>query len=218
MYKSLFHGLLVLLTLCISKASGQEVEISLPRMAVLYKDVDNPISIAVENYSCDRIIVYCSPGTLKKISGCHYIFRDSSSAKDGFIKVGIPSGDTVKWLSSFSFRQKKLPCPEIVVAKSKYHSITKASLLQNPFIQLTYREPLFIPDTNLTIASWSVLMSRNDSIIFRLTAMQGTYFPEALLRMIEIALPGDQFVFSDFVLNQPNPACKIPNSLTICIL
>ncbi len=218
MNKHIIFTLSLYLALSSPMVSGQTVVVSTTKMNILWRGIENPISIAVEHHPCSRIVATSNVGRLEKTSGCHYVFTDTSSAKQVYITVGIPSGDTVKWLSTYVFRQRKRPCPEIQVAASRYRSMTKRELLRNPLLSMTYWERLFIPDTNLTIASWSVHVLRNDTIVFRLTDIHGNNFPEELIRVIEAALPGDDFVFSDFVLSRPNPSCDIPDTLTIRIL
>gem|GEM_PF-3157457 len=198
--------------------SGQEVVVSLPSSCVLYRGVENPISMAIERYPCSKIVVSASSGNLERKSDCHFIFRDTSSAKEVHIKVGIPSGDTIKWLTTHQFRQRNIPCPKITIADHWSGMLHKEVLLQDPWLQLTYSDMLYLPDTNQCIKFWSVKVLRNDTTHFSLTSIEGNKFPNELIRCLETSQSGDVYVFSDFILCVPRPQCKYPDTIRFMIL
>ncbi len=63
MYIMLFFGNLQL--------SGQKTAIAADKSNVLYLEMDNPITIAVENTSCKELIVKSDNGTIKGQNGSY---------------------------------------------------------------------------------------------------------------------------------------------------
>lgn len=201
-----------------SVAIGQVVVVALTKMNVLYRGIDNPISIAVENYPCNRIVAVSKVGKLEKDTGCHYIFTDTSGAKEALIHVGVQEGDTVRWLSTYQFRIRNLPCPEITVAdsRSRYHN--KEVLLQNPELKLFYGESLFKVQKDQTILSWAVQLVRGDTVLYSSSGIEGGRFPNELIEVIRSAQANDRLIFSDITYSNPFHSCQLPEPFSISIL
>ena len=58
---------------------SQNVAIELDKMNVLYKFVDNPIKVVVQDYPCNKLILKSKYGNIKiAYDSCHYIYRTDS--------------------------------------------------------------------------------------------------------------------------------------------
>jgi GldM C-terminal domain len=85
---------------------GQIVSISTDRNNILYNDVDNPITIAAENYSCASLIVKIDNGKIDEKNG-HYICKPKRIGK-ATITVYQNQNGKLKKIGKGEFRVKRL--------------------------------------------------------------------------------------------------------------
>jgi hypothetical protein len=153
---TLISTFFVLMTL---SCLAQKVAVSTDRNNLLYLEVDNPLTIAVENKSCKEIIVTTDNGIITGQNGSYNCKPKSIGLAN--IIVSIKQNEKIKELQRVAFRVKYLvPIDNIkfsIANCSKDCIISKATLLQQKFVRAqvinmeinaTYPVDLFIQLTN----------------------------------------------------------------------
>ncbi len=106
--------LLILLFLYSHIAFSQGVVVAADKMNVLYIGLENPMSIAAENYSCKDLVVEISQGTITRDedNSCSYAVKVTTPGR-AIITVKNKRG---KILEEVIFRAKRAPYPVVKVA------------------------------------------------------------------------------------------------------
>src|SRR5664279_4244911 len=86
-------SIILIIFFCYSISSAQKFSISADRNNILYVGLDNPLTIAVENYPSNSIIVETDNGTIEGSSG-KYIFRANKRGKADVILYKRIKGQT----------------------------------------------------------------------------------------------------------------------------
>ena len=146
----------VSMTIC---GLAQKVAVSADKNNLLYLEVDNPLTIAVESQSCKNIIVTTDNGIITGENGSYNCKPKSIGAAN--IIVGVKQNGKVKELQRLSFRVKYLVPIEniqfIIANCGKDCKMSKTVLLQqklvraqviNMEINATYPVDLFTVEIN----------------------------------------------------------------------
>lgn len=189
----LISGIALLISI---SAFCQTVSVELEKMNVFYIGAENPITVAIENYACDKIIVKPSKGSVKKIDNCRYIYKiDSCSTYQEELFVGVRENNSITWLDTLNYRIKKAPTPIPYLAGNSGKAIKRGYLISSSSIQAKLEN--FDFDAYATITSYSYKIVRNDSIIGGEQNIQGNQYSEKLKSEINNAHRGDKFYFYD---------------------
>ncbi|MEZ5007216.1 MAG: GldM family protein [Chitinophagales bacterium] len=95
---------------------AQHITVANTRLNIIYMGIDNPISITVENYDCDDLIIYCTNGLIKQDDGCQYTIR-TSEVGEVKITVNIKKDGEITALKTIYFRSQRIPPPVAQVAR-----------------------------------------------------------------------------------------------------
>jgi len=199
--------LLLIAGLVPSLSYSQTVAVELVKMNVFYVGVENPIKIAVENYSCEKIIVKPEHGTITQtIDNGHYYYKtDSCAFFDERIFVGVTVEDSIKWLDTLEYRVKRIPTPQVVI-----HGCVSGLIKKEDFISsaiLTYILGFDLGDT-FTVINYSYEIWRNDSLISRETDIHGCMLSENLKLEIVSSQKGDKYYFFDIIAEISVNKCR----------
>jgi hypothetical protein len=87
-------------------ASGQEVAVSMTKMNTVYRLLENPIKVVIENQTVKKIVAIAKLGTLKPGGkpGEYFYYTDDCSLTNDLIYVGVKTWKGVKWLDTISCR------------------------------------------------------------------------------------------------------------------
>ena len=183
------------------KSHSQQVAIELEKMNVFYKSIENPIKVVAQNYPCEKLILKSKYGTIRHAGdSCHYIYRtDSCKAYYESIFVGKNLGDKLIWLDTLNFRLKKIPDPIVFVGYiTSYGNIDRNNLIATGGIGA--RVDNFDIDANFRVLQYSVLIYRNDTVIFKAKNIIGYKFSTELISEIKKSRTNDKYLFEDVVV------------------
>lgn len=94
---------------------GQGFAVSLEKMNIAYVNIDNPLTIVAEGYSCAQLIATCDNGTLTKQEDCRYLFRpEGLGVCEILIKVKTKRG--IKKIGSKKIRVKVETIGRVAIA------------------------------------------------------------------------------------------------------
>ena len=161
-------------------------------MNVVYRGLDNPMTISAAGFTNDQIRLVASGGAghLTSKGNGHYIFKPSlSKAKEVTFSVIAtkPDGTTQK-LAPTKFRIKNLPSPSISLAGKKEGNISKSVLINSPFLSARLIDFLF-KGVKYKVLSYTLTLSGRGvgSIQKKVT---GTRIPPKYLKKLKNASTG----------------------------
>jgi hypothetical protein len=179
---------------------GQQAAIRSEIGNVLYSGIENPISIVMPEKPCKAIVAKASHGKLtREAKTCLFYYKNDSCELSGdMIIVGYTSKAGIIWTDTSFFRVLSVPQPVPFVSGVRKGNITTEQLLAGTAIHLNLLG-FFIEGVKFSVGSYSVDIIRGDSLIFRQTGAQGNRFTPELTAMIQLAEPGDIYLFYDII-------------------
>ena len=188
---------------------SQNVAIELQKMNVLYKSVQNPINIAIDDCPCrGDIILKAKYGKLilqNNVDSCHYYYisYECISNKET-IFAGIKLNNKIKWIDSLNYELKDIPPIDYRprIGGKTGGTINKYYLIN----QLGLYAPLENYDINLNfeVLSFKIEIIRNDSIVLYKSEIKGHKFTEKILFEIKNSQSNDRVRFYDIEINVYN--------------
>ncbi|HPH16390.1 MAG TPA: GldM family protein, partial [Bacteroidales bacterium] len=89
---------------------GQKFTISSTRQNILYKGLENPIEIIVEDLKCKNIGVSTTNGKIEKYAECSYIFKADTIGEANISVYRKNKNDSIL-LGTYYFKVKNIPNP-----------------------------------------------------------------------------------------------------------
>lgn len=205
------HAIFIIVVIAFTSIASysQNVAIELEGMNILYIGVDNPINIAVENHSCEDIVVKTNAGKLTKTSDeCRYIYRtDSCDLRTETISVGVKSNGNIKWIDSTLYRVKNIPNPEIRIATNRNsHNNYSAEITRGGLIATMGDFDFYF---HFEVQRYSVEVLRNDSIIFKEYNVKGNGLSKEFISLYKNSHKGDYVRFFDCLIKGPSKCDRI---------
>ncbi len=180
---------------------SQKVLISTAKTNVFYQWIENPLSISVENYSCEDLVAKADKGILTG-SQCDYIYvTDSYNITKVKITVGVKRKGKIKWIDSMAIRVKSLPDPEPMLGMfGSGDTIPKAAFPYNTHINLPMSSgwELYGDCEKQDIISFTFKVKRNDSTIFQESYTNPKGFCDTFNYGLYDSLSHDYIFTSDF--------------------
>jgi hypothetical protein len=105
------NAIIILLCFLTSTSIGQTGVVAAKVMNVLYVGIDNPIEIAISEYSCDSVFIEIGNGTISGDS-CLYKIKPAHVGETHVKLNYIKNGDTI-YLSTKIFRVINIPRPDV---------------------------------------------------------------------------------------------------------
>lgn len=208
----------LLLTLCSFNNYGQTVVITSFCRPELFQWIENPLSIVVENTSCNNIVVKVSEGRIIQ-NGCQFTFTIEEDPIDDIkLFIGVKKKGTVNWIEQRTYKIKPAPLPSVRLISTYGDEISKS--------QLEFGLTLFVPDFTFgleaveskmyKVDTFSISVIRNDSTIFTKTNIPGNEVPLEVIEFIrKNGQNEDLLVFSNFRLSlYRKKRLKLPQILT----
>ena len=132
-------------------------------MNILYAGVDNPLTIAVENYSNSSIVVKTNNGKISRSNGSYTFFTTQIGTAD--IILYKKTNGKLKEIGKSSFRVKLIPYPIAKVGPSAGGRIQGIVLKSQQYIRADYD---FIDiDIRTPIDSFTVNIIPSDTCFFK---------------------------------------------------
>ncbi len=211
-------SLTIILILFLNMRSFQQVvAVSNDKMNVLYKGIDNPLTIAVENYSCSKIITKINCGKLiRDHDSCHYTFQaDSLCVGVVKIQVGVVDSGKSKWLGTEWFRMKRIPDPVAMIAGQTRGPISKTLLLSQVAIIPILMN--FDFELYFAVKTYSFEIVRNDSVIYKNEKIKGNRFTPEIINEIKKTKTNDKVKFYDITIIGLEKEDRIINEIKFTI-
>lgn len=169
------------------------VVISPTKMNVLYRGVDNPISVSVPGIDPEQLSVSCSGCDLTGSKG-NYIAR-VKSGYEATIKVSARDPETgkMKQLGDMLFRCKRIPPPTAKIAGKIEGKISKSALANTQGVGAFLEDFPF--DISYKVTSFTVRTT--DGEFATTVKVKGNRFTPEVKSMIERAKPGNDISFTN---------------------
>jgi antitoxin component YwqK of YwqJK toxin-antitoxin module len=201
----------VVFLLFVSNAFSQQAVVSADKMNVLYIGIDNPISIAVENYSCKDLKVENSQGYIirSESNPCSYNVKVTKPGKT-FITVKDKKG---KVISEHVFRAKHAPSPIAKIAGISEGVISKTKLLAQKGITTDLEN--FDFDFRYFVRQYTIATCSNNTI--HTEHVGGPLFSDKVYQLIKNANDGDVIIFDDISAGCPGCTTRKLNQIKLFI-
>jgi hypothetical protein len=196
---------ILFLSLCFVSAAGQRFSIAADKMNVLYADVDNPLTIAVENYPSNSIIVKTDNGIISGGQGS-YVFRSNQIGKADITLYKKVNGK-LKQIGKSSFRVKLIPDPTPKVGPSAGGKIQKIILKSQQYIRADYAG--IDIDINIPIDSFTVTIIRGDTCISKELKNYTNKFSKELTDALAEIKQSDIVIFKDIYSKRYNGETRV---------
>jgi len=169
-------------------AKPSSAVISADKMNVVYRGVQNPITISMPGVP-DNVVKATAPG-MKKAKGLGKYMLSPGKGKEVKINVSatLPDGSPVR--SSSSFRIKDIPGP-VATARGQYGMIKMPKTTVQK-VTVGAALPDFVFDLNLRVSGFSMKVPGSPTVIVKGTKMNG-----AAIRSLGKARKGDQITIFD---------------------
>jgi hypothetical protein len=191
--------LIIISVLSFSCSSGQKFTVSADKMNELYIGVDNPISVTVENMSCEDITVTTNNG---KISGsnCRYIFSGGTIGPANIAVYKKVKGK-MQVIGIWPFRVKHLPLPVFKIAHGK-DKISKPEIANQEYVRAEFEN--IDLDSHFIIDSFKVCIVSSDTCKFSIKTNYGNKISEEIRDEFKKLKQNDVVVFKDIFIKQPD--------------
>ncbi len=192
---------------------GQGFVVSADKMNVAYVGVDNPMTIIVEGYECDQLIVSCENGTIVKTGNCEYNFRPvREEAVEITVKVKTTSG--TKSFGVKKFRIKYMPSPRATIMGKSSGLIQTAIFKAQLGVSATIESIDF--DTRFIATSFKVEFFREQILLYSGPNI-GPLFTKTILEQMSKLKPGDRVFITDIKAVGPDSRERTLNNIDLTL-
>ncbi|WP_306641576.1 GldM family protein [Sanyastnella coralliicola] len=161
---------------------GQKPVVSNPMMNLIYRHVENPISIAMPGYDCEQLRVKCE-GALFDGKGCDYTILAQEGNQAILTISAVVNGDTLAQ-DEYYFRVKSVPdpVPSFAGKKPNDHTISKPDLMVAAGIRAEMQNFDYIINTKVVAFDMVVMSPEGGYIVKSSTSNRLTAEMKALLK------------------------------------
>lgn len=182
---------------------------------ILYLGINNPINVYHPEYTPDKYKISISQGKVTKVDTSFY----ANVYRKGFANVvlQVPDGKGgFKVVAEEIFKVKELPKPQVVLYNKEGGEIpAKLFKMQKGLEAIT--KDMDIP-ADFRVVEYSVTyVNANGLGIFK-EKVKGSYFTGKSRELIDLAQPGDIFIFDDIQVKGPDGVNKNVDALVFNIL
>lgn len=176
---------------------SQNIVASATKMNVLYIDVDNPFTFAVNNKDCKDFQLSSNNGIITCDDSCHCSINPIKIGTT-IIYIKDKKGELI---DSSVYRTKDLPDPFFNAGYGNHNGYywkrSKGAYLTDGDFSL---------GLHFTIKQFDIVKSKNDSmdVIEKIVTNIGPYYSEEALKLINSAKPKDVYYFENIIVIQPN--------------
>lgn len=213
------NSVLIILVLMISSlcfSQTEEIEdinftIAAERFNILYRGLDNPVSISVEGISSENLIVTVNNGASIKRSSKNYIVNvkpDSPPIVD--ISVSTRIDEEIMLIGTKQFRVKSIPPPQLTVggAFKDGAEVPKAAILLNPYLSARLDENFEFDGIYFNVTSFELYYQKEG--VTNYVTCKGSRFSEEIKSIISSMESGSDLSFSRIMVAGPEGAHQVP--------
>ncbi len=181
-----FKFLFLLVCLAFTLKVEAQAVVSVEKMNVLYRGLENPISVAIAGIDAKNVIVKVDHGLITKKDDVHYLIKPMGSNLQLTLTVSSIEGKDTAIQGVFSYRVLAVPMPNLIVANvssasPNSNSISMASLKVNPSLRAAMDN--FIFDIKCEVMSFTVSYMDGKKEVTE--SFKGSTIPASLLKNIE---------------------------------
>lgn len=172
--------------------------ISPTKMNVLYRGVDNPISVSVPGVSPDKLTVSCAGCTISGSKG-DYVAK-AGTGNEATIKVSAEINGKSKSIGDMVFRVKRIPPPTAMIAGKSEGKISKSALAGTQGVGAFLQDFPF--DINYRVTSFTVRAQKGEYT--QTVRVSGNVFNSEVRSLIQDMKPGSDISFTNIQANGPD--------------
>ena len=185
------------------RCCSQALSISSEYPFKIYQWIKNPMTIVLENHSCEELIVKSNVGQISG-SNCNYVYiLEDTSVNSVRISVGVMKRKNINWVKEIDFPVKPIPTPRVFISISEGRpTISKSELLVVPKILIPdyhYGEGVG-GDRKQRVVGYSIKITRNDSIIHEVINVTGNDLLNETIDFIKTKVQNNDLLIVDDIL------------------
>lgn len=192
---------------------AQKFSIAADKTNIFYLGVPNPLTIAVENYSCNAITVKTNNGKVSGRSGS-FIYEATSAGITDIILFRRIKGH-LKEIGRSTFRIKNIPDPIAKVGPSAGGNISKVVLRNQQYIRAELEN--FDFQLVFPIDSFTVCIIRGDTCLYKEINNSGNKFEQGLTTALNEIKKGDTVIFKKIFAHYPDRSQTVLNPILLFI-
>ena len=179
---------------------SQSIFVSANNFNLLYVGVDNPLTISVDNYTSDQIIVSADKGEITGGIGEMYIYRGYDS---GLVSIIAINKNTQKEIGRSYFRLKKIPNPVAKVSSIDGGIINTVALRSQSYIRAEL-DGFFPFDLRFTIKNFKVDIIKKGKKERKIFENFTNKFSDGLEKELKLLKEGDIVIFKEIAVEKPD--------------
>lgn len=182
---------------------------------ILYIGINNPVNIFHPEYEKSDYKISISQGKLVDIEGNYY----AQVSRKGFasVKLQVPDGKGgYKKVAEEMFKVKDLPKPEVVLHNESSGEMPAKLFKQQKGLEAITKN--MEVEADYRVVGYTITyINANGLGIFK-EKVRGSYFTGKSRELIELAQPGDIFIFDEISVKGPNGVNKNVDAMVFNIL
>ena len=179
------------------------VVISADKMKILYVGIDNPVSIAAQGITSDKLKVSISNGSIIGSNGKYIVNPGQDTISIIEVKAEMKSGE-IKKVGCDTFIIKRMPDPIPYIGKYSSNSyISKDELLKNSEINVSLNLPF---DLKFEVISFSFTYNEDNNLITK--KVTGNKFTKEIITVIKNLKAESKIYFEDIKAKGPDGAIR----------
>lgn len=196
-----------------SAVISQNVVVTCDKNNDLYIGVDNPISVAVENYPSNQIIVKADHGTLEG-SGWRYFYRGT---EPGGVSITVYKKSNLKEIGSWHFRLRYIPdpVPKIGPYGNSYRNARAIVLRSQNWIRADLE--YFDYEATFRVDSFTLSIFYRDSCFIKKVLNAGNNFTDEVRAALKTIKNGDIVIFEKISVIGPDRRRRLISPLVLTI-
>ncbi len=182
---------------------------------ILYLGINNPINVYHPEYTPDKYKVVISQGKVTKVDSSFY----ATVYRKGFANVTlqVPDGKGgYKVVAEEIFKVKELPKPQVVLYNKEGGEIPAKLFKMQKGLEAITKE-MEIP-ADFRVVEYSVTYVNSNGLGIFKEKVKGSYFTGKSRELIDLAQPGDIFIFNEIRVKGPDGVNKEVDALVFNIL
>ncbi len=189
---------------------AQDFVVRADKMNLVYIGIDNPLTIVSGDCGCDALSVSADKGTLKKVSGCKYMYTATESGVVN-LEVATQKGGKRQVIGTQTLRAKFIADPKAVVGgrSGGYIALNRFQAQLGVSVLVPYCEVDLAPK----VTRFTFKTVRKGAITGTADITGNTFAGECSQLMAALQ-PGDQVILEHIVCFGPDSVARSLGNLT----
>ncbi len=187
-------------------ANSQAV-VSVDKMNVLYRGLENPISVAVAGVDAKLVQLIATDAKLNQVDDIHYTIVPTGSSRVVSLRVFSVKGNDTTEHGNFRYRVLPLPSPEMRIAGvvlDDEPTVLFAKLRAHPYLLVEL--PNFIFEVSYNVVSYSLLYQDGEDFVKE--KINGSQIPNSVLEKLSKIEKPFKVTIMDLVVQGPDGSKK----------